>query len=322
MLKLKLIRIIILITPIAILLSSLYFYSHLEAIKLKAHTSSIFDLGVYTEEPDKNFKLKREDGLEIGASVYGTKEKVVKPGIILLHGHTTLGRMFPLYRVLSSKLAARGYIVLSIDLAGFGESGDPFQFYTVEALDKTKEVSAALSYLKSLRNLDKNKIYVVAHSGGTKTAIRFALMNEEIKKIVAIEPPRTRASVQERQYSWERLRKIRKSRYHKDFPEWYTMELHLRLNSDKYIDTYFDYFSREGHKPILLFNGELEEWKSKLILENFYTRIKEPKGYYVIKNSDHHLNVFEYKGIVFYNKKVINDLINHIDVWLGEGLVQ
>ena len=185
-------RSIFLIIPLIILFSlvAFYFFRALKVVEHKAHTSNLFDLGVYRGKPDRDFKLKREDGLEIGASVYGTKEEGVKPGIILLHGNTPLGRKLAFYRVLSTKLAARGYIVLSIDFAGFGESGDPFQFNTVEALDQIKEVSAALNYLKSLRNLDKDKIYLIGHSGGAQTAIIFGTRDNDIKKIVAIGPPR------------------------------------------------------------------------------------------------------------------------------------
>ncbi len=290
----------------------------------RTHISGLSELGIYNGiYPDKDFKLKREDGLEIGASVYGTKDEGVKPGIILLHGNTPLGRKLPFYEVLSTKLAERGYIVITIDFAGFGESGDPFQFNTIEALDSTKEVFAALTYLKSLRNLEEGNISIIGHSGGAEAAIPFGINEDDIKSIVAIGPPRRvrerRTSLEDREYFWERAKKTRKTLYNKDFPEWYTIDLWQKLSYGREMDSYIDYFSQKGHKPIFLIDGELETEKDRTYLKNYHLKIKEPKRYSTIKNSDHYGNTFMRKGIIFYNKKVIDDLASVIDSWLRKN---
>lgn len=291
--------------------------SHLNALKLNAHASSIFEIRAYWGKPDSDFKFEREDGLEIGASLYGTKGEVVKPGIILLHGANKIGRKAPFYRVLSSRLAEKGYIVLSIDLAGYGESGDPFQFNRLEALDHTKEVSVALDYLKSFGNLDRDRIYIIGHSRGTETALVFGISNDDIKKIVAIGPPQRNCHYCRR---WEIERQRRKILYDKYLPEWLTIEVAERINSEKYIDSFIDYFTQEWHKPFLIIDNELnlQGVNNEAYLTNFYMKIKEPKRLSIIKNSDHYSNVFEYKGRVLYNKTAVTGLVNEIDLWLRE----
>lgn len=233
-------RIFLFVLLIIILLASLAFsfleyfnvLGQVNTLKQMANSSSLFDIGLYRQKPDRVFKLKREDGLEIGAGLFGTEGKGVKPAIILLHGATDQGRKLPFYRVLSSKLAERGYIVLSIDLAGYGESGDPFQFNKVEALDQTKDVSVALDYLRSDRSVDKDKIYIVGHSRGTGPALVFGIRNGDIKKIVAIGPPKRGHESK----FMEGERKRRKVLYNKDLPEWFTIEVGERINSEKFID--------------------------------------------------------------------------------------
>jgi pimeloyl-ACP methyl ester carboxylesterase len=294
--------------------------SQLNALKLNAHASSIFEIRAYWGKPDSDFKFEREDGLEIGASLYGTKGEVVKPGIILLHGANNIGRKAPFYRVLSSKLVEKGYIVLSIDLAGYGESGDPFQSNALEALDHTKEVSVAVDYLKSLENLDREKIYIIGHSRGVETAMKSGIGNDDIKKIVVIGPPQKNCTYCGR---WEMERQRREILYDKDLPEWFTIEVAERINSEKYIENFIGYFTQERHKPFLIIDNELnlQGVNNEVYLTNLYVNVKGPKRLSIIKNSNHYSNVFEYKGRVFYNKIVVNDLVNEIDLWLRQPRV-
>lgn len=291
--------------------------SHVNNLKRSANASSLFDIRLYRGKPDTDFKLVREDGLEIGASLYGTKRGGAKPGIILLHGSNKIGRKVPYYRVLSSKLAEKGYIVLNIDLVGYGESGDPFQFNTLEALDHRKEVSSALVYLKSVGNLDRDKIYIIGHSRGVGPALTFGTDNHDIKKIVIIGPPQRNCQYCRR---WEIERERRIALYNKDLPEWFTVEVAEKMNSEKYIDSFIGYFTQEWHKPLFIIDNELnlQGVNNEAYLTDFYLSIKEPKRLSIIKSSDHYSNVFEYKGRVFYNKIIVDTLVNEIDLWLKE----
>ncbi len=71
-----------------------------------------------------------------------------------------------MYQLLAGNLAQRGYLVLTIDFAGFGESEDPFRREGEASFDFAGDVYAALHYMETLRNLDLSQISIIGHSMG------------------------------------------------------------------------------------------------------------------------------------------------------------
>ncbi len=269
--------------------------------------------------PDKDIKLKRSDGLGISASLYGVKGDGKRPGIILLHGNTPLGRKLSMYLIMASRFAQMGYIVLTIDFAGYGESDDPFQLDSVEALDNNKDVMAALSYMIKLDYIDKDEVYVIGHSGGADSAFEMGIQEDGFRKIVAIGPPRRSSERAEDpkdvEYFWQRAQKTRKLVYKKEFPTWYTKEIWLKQNASD-MARYIPYFSESTHKPLFLIDGELENDPDKIYLREYYELLSEPKKYMTIENSDHYFNSMGVLGFNIYDRKVMSRAIGEIDKWL------
>jgi alpha-beta hydrolase superfamily lysophospholipase len=91
--------------------------------------------------------------------------------VVLCHGGTPLGRRLALFTVAARKLAERGYVVLAVDLRGFGDSERPPRFETAADLDFVQDVTAAVDYLATLRRVDGSRIGVVGHSFGAGVAV-------------------------------------------------------------------------------------------------------------------------------------------------------
>ncbi|MGB5878430.1 MAG: alpha/beta fold hydrolase, partial [Thermoanaerobaculia bacterium] len=79
------------------------------------------------------------------------------PAILLVHGSTLWGRRLALYPLLAEELARKGYLVLAIDLRGFGDSQTPADTRSVDAWDSTKDIAAALTFLDSLDRVDSER---------------------------------------------------------------------------------------------------------------------------------------------------------------------
>lgn len=254
------------------------------------------------------------DGLKIVGDIYTANDDLIKPGIILVHGASPWGRKLALYRLIASQLSKKGYIVLNIDIRGFGESDDPHSWNDRVSMDESRDVINAVNYLTSLNHVDKNKIFIIGHSHGGSLAIIAGVEDERINKIVSIGPGRRIK---------ERLRKefdeFRK-RYSHDRNIDYLIEKDMVYDyiSSLTMENYIDYFNSHDHKPILLIDGQLESMNDRLFMKEYYSKITPPKAYVTIFNTDHYKDCINFAGgkLLFFNKKKLSELIDIIDAWL------
>ena len=289
------------------------FKGRINSFSRLADKTALSNIRICFCKPDRdNIKIQREDGLTIIGSLYGINGKHKRPGILLLHGSTVLGRKYPMYRVLAKKLAAKGYLVLAIDFTGYGESDNPFILTTTRPLtERYKDVIAALNYFKTVNNLDRNRIYLVAHSGGTPPAFEVGSKEPLIKKIVTIGPPRRvteRLQDPRDHYGKDLSRMTREYRqiYGEQLPAYYTYQVYLQDFLHLDMTNYIGYFSSSSHKPILLIDGELEDPKDKIYLRDYHQSLTEPKQYVTIANSDHYMNMNGERSLksIFFDKDV------------------
>lgn len=84
-----------------------------ERLRLLLGKTSAWDLGACLCGAAQEVTVVRDDGLKLAASVYTEDAAERRPAIVLLHGNTHRGRRLPLYKVLASRLAERGYVVLT-----------------------------------------------------------------------------------------------------------------------------------------------------------------------------------------------------------------
>lgn len=272
--------------------------------------------------PDKEVRLRRDDGLTTAASVYEPKGSKRRPGILLIHGNTSLGRKLAMYMVLAAKLAERGYIVLTFDLPGWGESDDPFRF-GMEALDNDTMVAAALEYFINETNVDKNNISIIGHSGGAISALKWGIAMDYVQTIILIGPPRRVreliANVSDTNYFWRRFQATHTFVYGAPIPQWFTVDMFTEMMQESVMEEYLEYFVTEGHKGLMLIDGEHEDEADKVYLEEYYSVVTKPKKFVRLRRSDHYGNTAQSLGLIFYDRGVIDQLVFEVTQWLGHA---
>jgi pimeloyl-ACP methyl ester carboxylesterase len=259
------------------------------------------------------------DAIRIMGSLYRPQGAAFLPAIVLIHGSTPAGRKLPLYVMLAKELATRGYVVLSIDLRGFGESEDPKNPDRSDSWDASRDIGRAIDYLRFLNFVDPSKIYLIGHSMGGSYAVATAAADQRIRKIVAIGPSR-------RVYSRVLAKDAPDQRYfHERFSRDRMLEnalpidAFLKIVSTWQLERYLDYFSGNHHQPIFLIDGALERPEDLSYLKGFYERMSTPKHYLTLPNSDHYSNTMEIGSLIFYDRGAFSRLVEVIDQWLKES---
>ena len=109
-------------------------------------------------------------------------EKNPLPGVVFIHGYQNNRESGDAYNI---EFARRGFVVLSIDAIGRGNSDVPYH-YTDERFDKTFGTRSSVKYLKSLPFVDSKSVGVMGHSMGAKFAYWVALEDPSIKAVAII----------------------------------------------------------------------------------------------------------------------------------------
>ncbi len=280
---------------------------------------------------DQDLCLIRQDGIRLAASVYRPGMEGLRPAVLLLHGSTEMGRQLALYRLLGRRLAQRGYVVLSPDFAGFGDSQDPFEADDPAAVDADRDVCTALDWLRSREDVDQRRIFLLAHSGGSMFAMNAARRKTGLQALAVIGPPRNviqRLSGRDQvEYFFQRTRDQWRHLHQRDFPAWYTLEhwyaevmaagAATTLLGD--ITRHLPFFSGPDHPPLLLIDGS-REWEADLHYLDIYAQVmSEPKGHLRLVNGDHFANTFNWFGLVLYDAKVMAQLLDGIDGWFVQA---
>jgi pimeloyl-ACP methyl ester carboxylesterase len=237
-----------------------------------------------------------------------------RPGILLLHGSSPLGRKLALYRMLAARLAERGYVVLSIDLRGYGDSDDPTRLDRLEALDSRADVHSAVGYLERLPFVDPGRIHLLGHSYGAGVAIGAAPEEPRIRKLVAIGPPRRTLERFGKEAEAFRTRYSHDRRLSRLVPP----EVFGDLVRATAIDAFIPFFASDRHPPILLLDGALEDADDRAYLAGYAARLSPPKRYLTLADTAHYLNTVNIAGrrLVLYDDRVLSGAVDIIDAWL------
>jgi pimeloyl-ACP methyl ester carboxylesterase len=273
------------------------------------------EMQIYVDHFGRRVEFE-SDGLTLVGTIYGIENDTVRPGVVLIHGSTPAGRKLALYRIQSKKLVDKGYIVLTYDARGFGESDDPKEIDDVKSWNYTSDAIHAVSYLCSFKNVNKSRIYVIGHSAGAEAAMYAGMRDERINKIVAIGPAR-RVKSRVLEKNAPDLGHLRE-RFSRDRKLGKLVNLNVFLEfASRSSDMYNDYFYG-GHVPILLIEGELESEEDKLFLRDTFKNITEPKRYITLNDTGHYCNTTGIGNFMIYNDRIITELINVIDNWFNE----
>lgn len=264
------------------------------------------------------------NNLKLAGTLYGIPEKEVpKPCIIVLHGLTPYGRKLALYRTLGKKLADKGYLVFTINFRGFGNSQDPGLDGDVFAF--RKDVDNAVNYVLSTTGVDSSRLYLIGHSLGGSVAFSFSTYDRRVKKIIAIGPSRrvqdlVLAPMQRKLDNGVKYIDAKELRLSREMGLSGKIETEILINSTEniLIDAHQQYYMQKGHTPLFLIDGELEDYRDKEFLAEFFSNIRAGNTYQTFQNVSHYHNTINWDGgdLIVYDAKAVTELTERIDNWL------
>jgi pimeloyl-ACP methyl ester carboxylesterase len=143
----------------------------------------------YTE--DVKFENKT-DKVTLAGTLSMPKKEGNFPVVILISGSGAQNRDEEIlghkpFLVLADYLTKKGIAVLRFDDRGFGQSTGDFKKATT--MDFAKDVQAGVDYLKTRKEIDKNKIGLIGHSEGGIIAPMIAGNSKDVKFIVLLAGP-------------------------------------------------------------------------------------------------------------------------------------
>lgn len=245
------------------------------------------------------------------------------PAVVFCHGGTSIGRKLAIYVIAAQQLAERGYVVLTFDFRGFGESDDPPHdpsvANAVSDLDFTQDISAAFTYLSGLNYVDASRLFLIGHSFGGGVVLPASIKDSRIRKTVSISPPR---NTQRLQYGKDALD-----------PMYPTKRLSADMGIDPPIapEIFYphlrEYAAEEilrypNHPPLLLIDGSKETPQDRRFLRSIALQLHEPKKYVTIPGADHYYGTRRDQngaaGDVEHDDAPMSALVSEIDAWLKD----
>ncbi len=271
--------------------------------------------------PDRTVFL-HSDGLKIAADVFLPRQGTgAPPAILVLHGSSRWGRQIAIIRLLSRKLAERGYLVAAIDFRGFGDSDDPKPVDSPQSWKMEDDIRAGIDYLLA-QGADPGRVFIVGHSMGAGYGIYGGLHDERVKKIVAFGPPRRQLERLQRE---EKAFAVRFTKMHRLKHE-LDPKLVTAIETPYFPENTFPSFSAVGHKPLLLIDGALESGADRSFLKACYARMTGPKEYVTLPGTEHYLGIvgFEWfekvpvvSHLMIYDQAIVDRAVDVVDGFLA-----
>jgi len=130
-----------------------------------------------------NVFYENDSGISIRAKLFRpvlATEEAPAPGIVYIHGYQNNRETSDAYSI---ELARRGFVVLSVDAIGRGNSGEPLALDNPE-FDDTFGGLASLDYLENLPFVNPDAVGMMGHSIGGEIAYQIGLTREDVKALV------------------------------------------------------------------------------------------------------------------------------------------
>ncbi len=133
-----------------------------------------------------NTSFVNEHGREVRGKLFIPEERTQGerlPGVVFIHGYQSLRETGD---GICIELSRRGFVALTIDAIGRGNSDVPEGMPGDPEFDETFGGKAAVAYLRSLPIVDPARVGVSGHSLGGGMAYRVALENKHVRGLVII----------------------------------------------------------------------------------------------------------------------------------------
>jgi acetyl esterase/lipase len=287
-------------------------------------TSALSDIRVCACQPERVDRVVLLNGFETTVSIYDRGGSEPRPGIVLVHGNVWMGQKLSTYRVVAHFLAEAGFIVLTFDKIGFGESDDPFgqgPEAVAAAYDRTRQVKKAVEYLIEKTDVDPERISLLGHSGGVDQVLELGRQSDQIANIVIwVAPfdPTNEAKVETNLvYLGNKFQASYELIYGRSVPDWFEWRLTGIKEEDP--EVIWEYYQQPNHKPLILVLGEYDQPDAHdYVLDQFGT-LAEPKDLVFVSRADHYLNTAQSLRWVFYDRKRVNELVGELIASLNQS---
>lgn len=274
------------------------------------------DIRVFSHDDSEPLRL-HGNGVMLAGALYRPHTVGLRPAIIIVHGSTPLGQSLGFYRVLATELSGRGYIVLTYDQRGYGESDDPPRPDHAASFDYVGDLRRAIDYLTAMDSVDDSRLYAVGHSFGADVVIAAENREPRLSRVVAFGPVRQFNERIGSEGAPEQAYNLRRDIRYMKLSEHIPIDVYREYRAGLSIESNLEHLARLGHKPLLLIDGELEAKKFRQYLAKFYAVMSAPKAYVTLPDADHYANVADLGVLVLYDHAAMNQLVETIDTWLS-----
>jgi dienelactone hydrolase len=296
--------------------------------------AKLFGTGVCRCAPDRIDHMLLEGGFVTRVAIYDKGGPSARPGVVLIHGNTWRGSDLSTYRLLATRLAKSGFIVLTFDFPGFGAAESPFgkgPELVSSASDDLAHTLAAVDYLAANTDVDLSQIAVFGHSGGTDWALRAAATDPRIGRVAVMfgppippapdepgaEPDYQKHAEERAAYFTARAAEQHRLVYGTGFPEWHRWELTLR--DERFGDDIWEHYRQPDHKSLKIVLAEFDQPAGHEGLRSMFAGLSEPKTLFYLARSNHYLNTAQTLGLVFYDRGIATDMVDGLVQWMRSG---
>jgi pimeloyl-ACP methyl ester carboxylesterase len=223
--------------------------------------------------------------------------KAPYPGAVFFHGAHPKGSIESSALVVRRALLDAGFVVLSVDHPGYGESPVPEPKNDINAWDPLPTDLAALRTLRTINNVDANRVLILGHSAGTYEVFRVLQTLPNISRAVvfgaSLNDPEERDG-----YWYERFHSDR--RMHDRIPNSLFNQIRARFYDNGRAVPRLD----PRHAPVLFVRFGLEWPHLAATRDNLYKAIPGRKILWDIDGSSHYFNSFDVANLVVGDTKV------------------
>ena len=277
------------------------------------------ETAVASAPPAQQVSFQSHDGLTIVGDLYGTDGEGGKPGVLLLHGSTPQGRKLGLYRLMGGALADMGYVVLAIDLRGYGQSDDPPDVADPASFDFTADVTAGLNYLTGLPEVDPERLFLVGHSMGGDVAITaVAHQSANVEKLALIGPGRRfleRGGTPDTpEFDYFRRREMRYMRLPQAIPS----DTFQAYRATLPLENHISFLAQPDHLPLLLLDGALESQEDQEFLQALFNMAGGETTYVTLARADHYVNAANFGRLIIYDAAAVGELLQELDTFFSD----
>ena len=223
------------------------------------------------------------EGVDIVGQLYLPGSDIPYPAVCICHGipaptHDPGDRGYPL---LAERICREGLAVLIFNFRGTGYSGG-----NLDILGWTRDLKAAIGYLRTLPEVDRSRLSLLGFSAGAAVSICVAAQDKRVSSVAACACPAEftfLANADSAPAVIEHFRSIGTIR-DKDFPrsveEW--------LNGFKLVSP-IDYIAEIAPRPLLLVYGHDDEIVQVNHAHKMFEKAREPKQLIIIDGVGHRL---------------------------------